>query len=68
MSMIDNDELRARVAELEAENGKLRGLVVDMMPCYKWSDCLEGCTAEGTGRCRHPRRVEERARELGVEA
>lgn len=55
------------VAELEAENAKLRELVEDMAaafihgPCYRWCEFKEPCNGD---RCQY----RDRMRELGVDA
>ena len=60
--------LRDRLQEAHADNAKLRELVRDLLPCYLWSDCYEGtCGAADTERCPHPARLDQRAKELGVE-
>ena len=61
------EDAHKRATELEAENAKLRELVRELLPCYQWSDCYDGCMAADGPLCPNPAKLTERARELGVE-
>jgi len=55
------------IADMLDENAKLRELVRELLPCYQWSDCYDGCMAADGPLCPNPAKLTERARELGVE-
>lgn len=60
--------LRTAVAELQGENEALRQLVLDMLPCYRWSDCCgRPCQNEGELYASCPKDVERRVKALGIE-